>query len=262
MKLKTSARRAKLQKMYPEQYRVAVRTLKLMKTTIAVVGALWCAAALAQPAPTAAGRWQGKIQLPNHDLEITVDLDRNPKGAWIGSISVTGSTSIDVPLSAVTVQDSAVSFTAPLPGPASFKASLSGDGKTLSGTASNPNGEAPFELARSGEAKVKVPPPSSPLPKEFEGTWEGALQTNGQTLRIRMKMSAAADGTATAVLIALDQGNLEIPASTVTIAGKEIRIEVRAMSGAYHGTLAGAEIAGEWSQGPATLQLTFKRAAQ
>src|SRR5215471_1656089 len=83
MKLKTSARRAKLQKMYPEQYRVAVRTLKLMKTTIAIVGALWCAAALAQPAPTVAGHWQGKIQLPNHDLEITVDLDRNPKGAWI-----------------------------------------------------------------------------------------------------------------------------------------------------------------------------------
>lgn len=221
---------------------------------------LLCAAAFAQPGPQAAGHWEGKIQIPEHELNVSVDLDRNPQGAWIGSMTVTGSTSVDVPLTTVSVDGASVKFTAYLPKPATFQGKLSEDARTLAGTAVNDSGEAPFQLTRSGDAKVKLPPPSSALSKEFDGLWQGALNVNGNVLHVGMKFAAGADGKATATLISYDQGNLEIPADTVTINGKDLDVNVRAISGNYKGTLgASGEIAGQWTQGPGTLPLTLKR---
>ena len=88
-------------------------------------------------------------------------------------MTITASTSIDVPLSTITVDGASVRFAASLPRPASFDGRISEDGNSLSGKASNADGEAPFQLTRNGEPKVAVPPPSSALSKEFEGAWEG-----------------------------------------------------------------------------------------
>ena len=175
-------------------------------------------------------------------------------------MSVSGSTAVDVPLSSITIEDTAVRFAASLPERTSFDGRLSADGGALSGTASSAAGEAPFQLTRNGEANVKVPPPSSALSKEFEGTWEGTLDAGVKVRRVGLKLSPAAEGTATATLISVDKGNLEIPVTTVTLKGKELQLEARAVSGTYRGTLgAGGEIAGEWSEGPNHLPLTFKR---
>lgn len=213
----------------------------------------------AQAASEPIGRWQGKIQIPNKELGITVDLDRNSKGVWIGSMSVTGTTSIDVPLADIKMEGTSVRFAANLPERASFEGRLSADGSGLSGTASNAAGEAPFQLARSGEAKVKVPSPSSLLSKEFEGAWEGTVESDGKVRRVGLKLSPAADGSARATLIAVDQGNLEIPVTTVTIQDKQVQLDAPAISGTYRGTLGGSgDIAGEWTQGTTRLALTFK----
>ena len=219
-------------------------------------------ALFAQAGPQAAGHWQGKIQTPSQELPVSVDLDRNAKGAWIGSMSVTGSPLVDVPLGSVAVDGASVKFTANLGTPASFSGKISEDGKTLSGTASSAAGETPFQLTRAGEATVKVPPPSSALTKEFEGAWEGSLAAMGTVLRLGLKLAPAPDGSATATLISYDQGNASIPVDTVTIDGKQLQLDVRAIAGSYKGTLgAGGEIAGEWKQGPNTLPLTLKRPA-
>ena len=143
------------------------------------VGLAAWSVAFSQTAAGPAGHWEGKIQIPEHEIGVTVDLDRSAKGAWIGSISVNGSTSIDVPLSGVAVDGAAVRFSATLPRPASFEGHLSADGTSLSGNASNADGQVPFQLTRTGEAHVKVPASSSPLSKEFEGSWEGAIDSNG-----------------------------------------------------------------------------------
>ena len=228
-----------------------------MKWTLALA---WVGICLAQSAPNAAGHWQGKIQMGDRDLAFTVDLDRNAQGTWIGSMTVTGSTSVDVPLGTVEAQDGIVRFTASLPGPAKFDGKLSSDGTSVSGTASNNQGQAPFQMTRSGAASVKLPPASSLLPKEFAGDWEGSLEVQGQPRRIALKLTADPQGRAVGNLIAVDQGNTEIAVSTVTIQGKELHLEVRAVSGDYRGTLnESGEIAGEWSQGASKMPLTFKR---
>src|SRR5438477_5366118 len=108
------------------------------------------AVALAQTVPSASGHWLGKILIPNRELAISVDLAQNSKGTWIGSMSVIGSSAVNVPLQNVSVEGTAVRFAAGLPDNASFDGHLSPDSTVLSGTAGNAAGEVPFSLTRSG----------------------------------------------------------------------------------------------------------------
>ena len=239
-------------------------TRALLGAAVAALAALVTvtSAVAAQATPKANGHWEGTLKMPNQTLNIAVDLDKNPAGVWIGSMSVVASTSINVPLTKISVDEKAVRFTAALPTDASFEGSYSADAKGLAGTASNAQGGAPFELTRTGEANVQLPPASSAMQKEFEGTWEGAIDAGGQQIRVVLRLSAAPDGTAKGVLLSPDQGNLEMAATAVTITGKQLQMEVRSVSGSYRGTLgATGEITGEWTQGPNTLPLNLKRAA-
>ena len=206
------------------------------------------------------GHWEGKIQAPNREIPITVELAKNASGVWIGSMSVLQSTSVDVPLGAIAVEGKTVHFTANLPGLATFNGNLSAKADSLNGTAANAQGGVPFTLARAGDANVKVPPPSSTLTKEFEGTWEGALEAGGRTVRVGVRLAPGANGLATGAFILLDEANQEIPITTVTVKGKELALESRPISGTYRGTLGtGGEITGEWVQGPGRFPLTLKR---
>jgi hypothetical protein len=228
--------------------------------SLLLVASLLCAAspAFAQPASAPAGHWEGRIQMPDHPLDLTVDLAKGPAGSWIGSMSIPGSTTVDVPLDTVTV-DAAVRFTASLPGNTSFEGRLSEDAHTLSGTASNAEGGVPFQLARTGDAHVKIPPPSSPLTAAFEGTWSGTIEIGGHARRVMLKLAAGAGGAATGTLISVDKG-LEFPVTTVTLHDAQIQLDVRVISGAFRGALtADGQITGEWTEGAVPLPLTFKR---
>lgn len=213
----------------------------------------------AQTPPALSGHWDGTIHMPGQEVLVAVDLANGSTG-WIGSMSLPQSTAVDVPLSSITVEATHVRFTAGLPGSPSFEATLSADATSLSGEASNAEGSVPFELTRSGDADVKVPPPSSMLSNEFAGAWEGTLDVAGKAMRVAVTLSPAPDGTATATLISVDKGNLQIPVTTVTLQGNELVLEARAISGRYRGTLgAGGEIAGEWSEGSHSFPLTLRR---
>jgi hypothetical protein len=207
-----------------------------------------------------AGHWEGRIQLPDRELSITVDLAQGPEGGWIGSLKLVMPGGTDIPLLKILVSGGTVRFAASLPGDTSFEGTLSADATKMEGKVSNAEGAVPFTLTRTGEANVKIPPRSSPLSKEFEGTWEGAVERDGKTMRLRMKLSPAPDGTATALLVSVDKGNLEIPVTTVTLQGAQLVLDVRVVAGTFSGTLgAGGEIAGEWTEKATRLPLTFKK---
>ena len=213
-----------------------------------------------QAALDPSGRWEGKIQIPEREVSVTVDLAKTTAGTWIGSLSIPPSTSIDVPLGSITFDGTLVKFTAMLPGKAMFEGKLSSDGRSLTGTASNAEGSAPFQLARTGDASVKLPSASSLLPKEFEGAWEGTVDVSGTVKKIGLKLSAASDGTAVGVLISSEAGAPEIPVTVVTVKGVQLYLESRAVSGTFNGTLRDTgEIAGEWTQRTTRLPLTFRK---
>ena len=233
-------------------------TIRLVFLGVALVAGSMVRAA--EEPQGATGHWEGMLQMPNRELGMTVDLARDAKGVWIGSMSLAGTSAKDVPLRSLKVVAAAIGFTAELPDSAVFEGSLSEDENSLSGKASNALGSVPFELTRQGAANVNVPPPNSVLSKEFAGLWEGTLMADGKRLRIRLKLAPATDGLATAVLTSVDQGNTDVPVTSVTIQGQQLQVESRAVSGVYRGTLgAGGEIAGEWLQGSEHLPFTLRR---
>ena len=224
--------------------------------------ALTGANAFAQPAATkpangAAGHWEGKIDIPDHPMPMTVDLAKDAKGAWVGTITMVGTTSVDVPLSGVTVDDSTMRFAARLPENATFEGHVTGG--SMTGTATNMQGSAPMQLTRSGEAKVNLPPPSTTLPKEFAGDWLATIERDGKPRRISLKLSAMGD-VAAAKLISVDRNNFEIPVQSVRVEDKQLKLESRSITGKFSGTLnANGEIAGEWTDAQSSTPLTFKR---
>jgi hypothetical protein len=218
--------------------------------------------AFAQPAPGLAAHWEGEIQIPERELHISLDLAKNSKGEWTGSFSIPSMDIIDAPLTGISVKDISVRFGLGLSS-TSFDGTLSQDSTGLAGTATSEKGPAPFQLKRNGEANVKLPPPSTPLSKDFEGAWEGTLDIPGGPLRAVLKLARGSDGTATGTLISVDQGGQEFPITTITQKEKQLQFEIRVIRAKYTGTLddSGAEIAGEYALPNLNLPLVFKRPA-
>jgi hypothetical protein len=203
------------------------------------------------------GHWEGRIMLGREGVAVIVDLAQSSAGVWTGSAAVPGSTSVDVPITEIVVDGTTVRFATHLPARVSFEGTMAAGEAAIAGTVSNVAGSVPFELKRTGAASVKTPPASTPLLKQFEGTWEGALVVEGKETPLALKLSGSTSGLAAGVLIS--QGT-EIPASTVMLNGNRLELESRAVSGKYTGTLrADGAIEGEWTQGALRLPLTLMR---
>jgi hypothetical protein len=217
---------------------------------------------LAQPAAGPSGHWEGAIQVPGPELKIEIDLA--PRGEkWEGTIAIPAQGLKGFPLSAITVQGDSVSFEMHgVPGEPQFKGTLSKDAKSLAGQFSQGGGTIPFAVTRTGDAKFEPLPKSTPITKDLEGSWEGSLDANGTILRLVMKLSNGPDGVARGTMISVDQGGVELPAAAVVQTGSHLKVVVQAIAGTYEGDFKDGQLTGTWKQGPGTLPLIFKRAAQ
>jgi hypothetical protein len=172
---------------------------------------------------------------------------------------------VDIPLSNIVIQGDSVRFNMlSAPGTPVLEGKLSSNGLAISGTFSASGQSIPFELKRTGEGAIKPPAPSTTLTKEFEGSWEGALDTGSQKLRIALKLTRGADGIASGVLTSLDQNNAEIPITTITQKENRLDFQIPAVNGAYSGTLSGdgSRITGNWTQAGEALPLVFTKAGK
>ncbi|HYL78627.1 MAG TPA: hypothetical protein VEU96_30830 [Bryobacteraceae bacterium] len=223
--------------------------------------ALMSVGGFAQQTPGIAAHWEGTMQMPEKEMGIVVDLGRNPKGEWIGSFSIPSGEIIDAPLMDISVKGATVRFGLGV-AKAFLEGTLSGDGNGLTGTATSERGTAPFQLKRSGEARVKTPAPSTSLSKDFEGTWEGTLEAPGGPLHAILKLARASDGAATGTLISVDEGGQEFAITTIKQEDKQLEFEIRVIRSKYSGSLNGnGEIAGEYALPQLNLPLVFKRQA-
>jgi len=218
---------------------------------------------LAAQTPGASGHWEGAIKLPDKELNIQVDLARNDKGEWMGTIAIPQQNLKEFPLSNVAVNGKSVKFAMKgPPGDPAFDGTLSADGKSISGNFTQGAASLSFAMERTGDAKIEAPAKSSGIAKEFEGTWEGTLTAGEKNLRLVLKMSNQPDGAAAGSIISVDQGGGEIPISTITQKGSDLKLELRSINATYAGALKEGSLVGEWKQGPGTLPLSFKRPAK
>lgn len=98
---------------------------------------------------TPAGRWEGSVNLPTGKLDVTIDLVQKDQ-QWSGAISIPAQNARDLPLTAITMEGTAVSFQiAGVPGTPSFSGTLAADGTKISGDFTQAGKTFPFQLHRA-----------------------------------------------------------------------------------------------------------------
>ena len=97
-----------------------------------------------------------------------------------------------------------------------------------------------------------------------EGIWEGTLDTGAVKLRLRLKVTKAADGALAAKLDSLDQGANDLPVDVISWKGNAVHFEMKRLLTDFDGTLnqEGTQIAGQFKQGGGSLPLTLNRVAK
>lgn len=216
---------------------------------------------LAQTTVSPAGHWEGSISVPSMELTVLVDLGRNAGGQWIGDIDIPQQATKDLPLKGITVAGNTVGFELTAgPGAPRFQGKLSDDGQTITGNFMQAGNSFPFNLKRTGEAKVFVPAKNAEAPAGFIGKWEGSLETMGGKLRLVFHL-ANKDGSASGTIDSIDQGAMGIPMEEISATNRILKITVRIVGGSYVGKLSedGKTLTGEWSQGGATLPLVLTK---
>jgi hypothetical protein len=218
---------------------------------------------LAQTAVDPSGHWEGAIQAqPNMVVNVEIDLAKNGKGELAGTFGQPDQRVKGLPISLVAVAGRSVRFVVKGgPDAATFVATLSADGKSMSGEAAQGGSSIPFSLTRTGDARFAPAPKNAAIGKELEGTWNGTLEVDGRQERLVLKMANQPDGTATGTILDIDGSGVEIPIA-MTQQTSNVIIDVASVGGSYIAVLnAGTELVGTWKQGPIALPLTFRRAA-
>jgi hypothetical protein len=231
-----------------------------------VLGAQLLYSALALFAQTAidpSGHWEGRIQAPNMDVAVAIDLAKNAQGQLTGTFAQPSEGIKGLPLSTVALDGRSINMLLkPGTGGGTFNGTFSADGTSLSGEFVMAEGgySLPFNLTRTGDARIVAAPKSAPIGKEFEGTWKGALDLQDRQLRVVLTMKNRPDGAASGTIVSPDGTGVEIPIA-MTQQGRRLTIDVASVSSSFAGVLnaEATELTGTWTQGPSSLPLTFRR---
>ena len=97
---------------------------------------------------------------------------------------------------------------------------------------------------------------------DVQGYWQGTLKAGNTPLRVALKIAERTNGVFRAAFLSLDQGGLDIEATTVTCHAPTVKAEFGGIGGAFEGKVDSSDrfIAGNWTQGSATVPLTLERA--
>jgi hypothetical protein len=223
---------------------------------------LLAAPAVAQQAVDPSGRWEGVVTIPERDLRVLIDLGRDAKGNLIGTFGELDSGVKGFPISEIRVKERKLELLVKAGAqPSTFAGEISADGKSFAGDASQAGATAPFRLTRTGNPQFAAAPKNAAVSKELEGTWHGALELGERKMRLVLKLANQPDGGASGTIMSPDGSGMEI-AVGLKQQDASLHLLADSVGASYTGTLnaASGELSGTWSQGGATLPLTFRRA--
>jgi hypothetical protein len=241
-----------------------VRLVAAASLTLVVSGAALRAQAPADPS----GHWTGAIHVPafngasSRDVGIEIDLAKNRGGELAATFTRPDQNVTGLPLGDVSFDGTVVSFELRANGGGVFKGRLT-DATSIVGDFITTEGgyTVPFDLARTGDAKIAPAPKSAAIGKDLEGVWNGTIDFQGKKERLVLTMRNQPDGSSAGTVLDVDGGNVEIPIAMRETAA-DVTIEVAAVAATFTGALKGTELAGTWNQGPFSLPVTFTRGAK
>jgi hypothetical protein len=216
-------------------------------------------AILAQTTADPSGHWEGAFEImPDREVKFDVDLVRKGNGELGGTIGIREENVKGLPLLKVSLNGNTIHFHARADQP--FSGVLSADGKWVRGKFTIEGFSVPFSMTRTGDAQIETLPRSAAVRKEMEGTWNGTLEAEGRKFRLALKLANEPDGTATAKIVNLDQGGVEIPA-VISQTGASLQLALKSIAGSYSAELnkEATELSGTFQQGGRTFALVFRK---
>jgi hypothetical protein len=227
---------------------------------------LFASVALSRAAESAAGRWEGVVQIPGHELKLIVDLSDEGGKGWIGSIIVPGFGVKGAPLVDLHVRSGDLAFVIKgalgneRAGRAELKAHLTPEGH-LAGDFTQGGNSAPFVLEKTGAAQVDLPPRNTPVSKELEGEWKGDYEMMGYARHATMKFANRGTDGAAVELVVVGKKVNNVPVSLVTQEGDFVTVKSEEFGITFEGRFVkeAGEIKGTLSQGPLEATLLLRR---
>ena len=95
------------------------------------------------------------------------------------------------------------------------------------------------------------------------GDWEGTLKVGQAELRLALHVTGDEKKGLKATLDSIDQNAMNVPVTSIALAGSTLTFSIEPIGGTYEGKVSGdsSSISGTWAQGGGSLPLEFKRAA-
>jgi len=219
--------------------------------------AIFTAALTLTAPPSAAGVWEGNIDIPGSPIGLIVHLTDTGSAGWIGSVDTPSQRSFGLPLSEVQVDGPHVVATCTVTA-ASWDAHLSDDGDALQGTWHQGGGAFPLNCSRM------TPPPVIPaaLATALSGTWEGHLDVGAVRLRIVLSLRQAGPHTITGHMVSPDQSPDKIPIGRVDWSqDRRMKILVGSLGATFDVTLAASaeSLTGTFIQGGVPFGVELRR---
>jgi hypothetical protein len=239
---------------------IASRKKTLLARSFCCACAILLFATLASAQGSPEGHWEGSFTANNNQIGVSLDLAQNPKSEWIASMGMPSEQMTGLVVMDVKVSSNSVTFTAVELQMAKFQLTLGPDGQ-MKGTIAGPQAPISVEFKRTGEAKVQLIPASPAIAKEFEGDWQGTLQTPGRAFQIIFHFRNQPDKTVAATIDTPDTGGFGLPLNDVQQTGKQIEFGIKIAHAEFKGTLnpESMEIAGQFGHEKQFAPLTLKK---
>jgi RNA polymerase sigma factor (sigma-70 family) len=146
-----------------------------------------------------------------------------------------------------------------------FEGRVSSDKKEITGTWTQAGKQLPLTLTRADVTEEAMEQSGKSYyyknENEPQGHWKGTLNVKNVDLHLVFNIAKTPDGKFVCDLVSVDQGNAEIPATTVNWVEPNLQLEWKAVGGAFNGKLAKGQLDGVWRQGNLSLPLKLSRSA-
>ena len=241
-------------------------TMSVFARLVSIV--LLYTAVACEAADTAAGRWEGSIQIPGSEFPLIIDLDQFTGKDWAGSIIIPGLDVKGAPLTDLSIGDSGISFsikaslTSERTGQAKFSGRVTGGGQ-LKGDFLQAGNKAPCVLQKTGPPQVELPRKSTAISQELEGEWKGDYEMDGYPRHVTLKLTNHKPDRASAQLVIVGKKTNNAPIELVTEESGFLTIKSPEFGITYEGRFRkeAGEINGTFTLGPFELPLVLRRAS-
>jgi len=213
------------------------------------------------PAEVLEGTWVGTLQAGDAALHLVLHISKGAGGTLKAALDSLDQGVYGIEASSVTQSLNGFSFEVASVN-ASYEGKASSDHHTIEGTWSQGGASLPLVFQRQAlSASAKKP---SGAVATSEGTWQGALETNGMRFRLQLHISHDTQDNLVGALDSIDQGINGFPATNVIQTASALHFDLPAVGGTYDGTLNAAKnaLSGTWLQGGNRTALSFARSDQ